>query len=174
ALLGEAVLREGPVDGVDDLSVVVQIFQDLFRAVGKGPSSRFKLGGHPVALQVSYPADHEVTVLADEPGRTLAWSRVDHALLPLLAQQHLVEPRHALGLDLVLQLCLKLDLALVAQFPCHQLARPMADAVGDIVAGNIEDVAVIEHTADDDVGVGMAGRPRSNRAGWPDPIPSGA
>jgi hypothetical protein len=54
ALLGEAVLREGPVDGVDDLGAVVQILQDLFRAVGKGPSSRLKLGGHSVALQVPY------------------------------------------------------------------------------------------------------------------------
>ena len=141
---------------VDDLIAVVQIFQDLLRAVGKGPSSRLKLGGHSVALQVPYPADHEVTVLADEEGRALPWSQVDHALLLLLAQEHLVEPGHALGLDLVLQLCLKLDLALVTQFPGDQLARPVADAVGDIVAGNVEDAAVIEHAADDDVGVRMA------------------
>jgi hypothetical protein len=32
----------------------------------------------------------------------------------------------------------------------------MADAVGDIVAGNIEDAAIIEHAPDDDVGVRVA------------------
>ena len=81
------------MDGVDDLSAVVQIFQDLFRAVGKGPSSRLKLGGQSVALQVPYPADHEVTVLTYEEGRTFPWPQVDHPLLSLLAQKHLVEPR---------------------------------------------------------------------------------
>ena len=45
ALLGETVPGERPMDRVDDLIAVVQILQDLLRAVGKGPSSRLKLGG---------------------------------------------------------------------------------------------------------------------------------
>src|SRR5262249_27235739 len=148
---------ERPMDRVDGLITVVQILQHLLRAVGKGPSSRLKLGCYSIALQVPHPADHEVTVLADEPSRALPGAQVDHALLLLLAQQHLVEPGHALSLDLVLQLCLKLDLALVAQFPGDQLARPVADAMSDVVPGNVENAAVIEDAADDDVGVGMAG-----------------
>ena len=75
-------------------------------------------------------------------------------MLLLLGEQHLVEPSHALGLDLILQLGLELDLALAAQFPGDELARPMADAMGDIVASDVKDAAVIEHAADDDVGVG--------------------
>ena len=157
ALLGKAIPGERPVHRVDGLIAVVQILQHLLRAVGKGPSSRLKLGGHSVALQVPHPADHEVTVLPDQPGRAFPRPQVDHALLLLLAQQHLVEPGHPLGLDLVLQLCLKLDLALVTQFPGDQFARPVADAMGDVVAGDVEDAAVIEHAADDDVGVGMTG-----------------
>jgi hypothetical protein len=86
----------------------------LLGAVGKRPSSRLKLGCYSIALQVPDPADHDVTVLPYEPGRSLPGSQVDHALLLLLAQEHLVEPGHALGLDLVLQLGLKLDLTLVA------------------------------------------------------------
>ena len=116
-----------------------------------------------------HPADHEVAVLADEESRALPRSQVDHALLLLLAQQHLVEPGHPLGLDLVLQLCLKLDLTLVPQFPGDQFARPVADAMGDIVAGNIEDAAVIKHAADDDMGVGMAGVVMVDR----DPVEAG-
>ena len=158
------------MDRVDGLIAVVQILQDLLRAVGKGPSSWLKLGCYSIALQVPHPADHEVTVLPDEEGRAFPWSQVDHALLLLLAQQHLVEPGHPLGLDLVLQLCLKLDLALVTQFPGDQLARPVADAMGDIVAGDVEDAAVIEHAADDDVGVGMAGVVMVDR----DPVEAGS
>ncbi len=145
------------MDRVDGLIAVVQIHQDLLRAVGKRPSPRLKLGCYSIALQVPHPADHEVTVRADEEGRALPGSQVDHALLPLLAQEHLVEPGHPLGLDLVLQLRLKLDLTLVTQFPGYQLARPVADAIGDIVSGNVENAAVIKDATHDDVGVGMAG-----------------
>ena len=169
ALLGEVTLGECPVDRVDGLIAVVQILQHLLRAVGKGPSSRLKLGGHSVALQVPYPVDHEVTVLPDQPGRAFPRPQVDYALLLLLAQQHLVEPGHPLGLHLVLQLGLKLDFALMTQFPGHQFARPVTDAMGDVVAGNVEDTAVIEHAADDDVGVGMAGVVMVDR----DPVEAG-
>ena len=144
ALLGEAIPGEGPVDGVDDLCAAVQTFQDLFRAVGNDPSSRLKLGGHSVALQVPYPADHQVAVFADEEGRSFPWPQVNHLLLALLAQQHLVEPSHPLGLDLVLQLGLKLDFAL-AQFARDEFARPVADAMGDVVPGDVEDAAIIKH-----------------------------
>src|SRR5207244_12337075 len=72
-------------------------------------------------------------------------------------------------LDLILQFCLELDLALVTQFPGDQLACPVADAMGDVVAGDIEDAAVIEHAADDDVGVGMAGVVMVDR----DPVEAG-
>ena len=48
-------------------------------------------------------------------------------MLPLLAQERLIEPGQTLGLDLVLQLGLEFDFALVAQFPGDQLARPVAE-----------------------------------------------
>ena len=86
-LLGETILGEGPVDRVDDLIAVVHILQDLLGPLGKGPSSRLNLGGHSVALQVPYPADHEVTVLTHEEGRTFPWPQIDHALLLLLGQE---------------------------------------------------------------------------------------
>lgn len=45
----------------------------------------------------------------------------------------------------------------VTQFPGDQLGRPVADTVGDIVAGNVQDAAIIKHAPDDDVGARMAG-----------------
>jgi hypothetical protein len=119
--------------------------QDLLGAVGKDPSPRLKLGGQSVTFQVLDPADHEVTVLADEESRTLPWPQVDHALLVPFAQQHLVEPGQTLGLDLVLEFGLELDLALVTQFPGDQLAGPVADAMGDVVPGDVQDAAIIKH-----------------------------
>ena len=58
----------------------------------------------------------------------------------------------------------------MTQFPGHQFARPVTDAMGDVVAGNVEDAAVVEHAADDDVGVGMAGVVMIDR----DPVELGA
>jgi hypothetical protein len=168
-LLDETIPGERPMDRVDGLIAVVQILQDLLRAIGQGPSSRLKLGGYSIALQVPDPADHQVVVFADEPSRSFSWPQVDHPLLLLLAQKHPVEPGHPLGLDLVLKLGLELDLALVTQFPGDELARPVADAMGDVVAGNVEDAAVIKDAADDDVGVGMASVVMVNR----DPVEPG-
>src|SRR5205085_13247 len=44
----------------------------------------------------------------------------------------------------------------VTQFPGDQFTRTVADTIGDIVAGNVEDAPVIKHAPDDDVGVRMA------------------
>jgi len=49
------------------------------------------------------------------------------------------------------------DLGLGPKLQRHQLARPVTDAIGDAVPGDVEDAAVIECAADEDVGVGMAG-----------------
>ena len=43
------------------------------------------------------------------------------------------------------------------QFQRDQFARPVADAMGDIVARDVENLAIIGDAPDDDVGMGMAG-----------------
>ena len=48
-------------------------------------------------------------------------------------------------------------LGLPAQLPGDDLAGPLPDAVGDVVAGDVEGLAVVGDAPDDDVGVGMAG-----------------
>ncbi len=44
-------------------------------------------------------------------------------------------------------------LGLRPEFQRDDLARPLADAVGDIVAGDVEDAAVVDDAAHDDMGV---------------------
>nr|WP_246722080.1 hypothetical protein [Methylosinus sp. H3A] len=78
-------------------------------------------------------------------------------MFALLGEQHLVEPRQPLRRNFVRELRLKLDLALMAELQRDELARPVTNAMRDIVAGDIEDAAVVEHAPDDDVGVRMAG-----------------
>ena len=43
------------------------------------------------------------------------------------------------------------------QLQGDEFARPMADAMGDVVAGDVENLAVVGDAPDHDVGVGMAG-----------------
>ena len=78
-------------------------------------------------------------------------------MFPLLGDQHLVEPGQPLGVHLARQLASDFDLALMPKLQGDQLARPVADAMGDIVAGDIQNLAVASDAPDDDVGMGMAG-----------------
>jgi hypothetical protein len=75
----------------------------------------------------------------------------------LLGDQHPVEPGEAIGIHLPLKLLRHLKLALPAQFPGNNLAGPFANAVGDIVAGDVEGLAVLGDTAHEDMGVRVAG-----------------
>ena len=75
----------------------------------------------------------------------------------LLGDEHPVEAREALGVHLALELAADLLLGLPAQLQRHDLARPLADGVGDVVAGDVEDLSVLGHAAHQDVGVRVAG-----------------
>ena len=78
-------------------------------------------------------------------------------MLPLLGDQHPVEPGQPFGIHLGRQLAGDIKLGLRPEFQRHQFARPVADAMGDVVAGDVEDAAIVEDAADDDMGVGVAG-----------------
>jgi hypothetical protein len=75
----------------------------------------------------------------------------------LLGDQHAVEPGEAIGSHLPLKLLRYLELALPAQFPGHDLAGPFANAVGDVVAGDVEGLAVLRDAAQEDMGVRVTG-----------------
>ena len=60
-------------------------------------------------------------------------------------------------LHLVPELLLHLPFALHAEFERDDLGRAVTDAMGDVVAGDVQDLPVIGHAADDDVAVRVAG-----------------
>lgn len=81
-----------------------------------------------------------------------------------------VEARQAFGLDFVLQLPLHFLLGLRTEVAGQHLARPMPDAVGKIVTGDVEDFSVLGDAAHDDMDVRMtsvvmiSGHPIERRA----------
>lgn len=70
-----------------------------------------------------------------------AGPEVDAAPLFLLCQQHPVEAGRPLRSHLGPELVSNIYLGLRAEFQRHQFAGAMADAVGDIIAGDVEHLA---------------------------------
>ena len=157
ARLGQPMIGERPVHGLYDIAPLAELPKRRFGAVGQNPPPGLSFSGEAIALQPLHPSGHQRAAFPDEIACTFARSEVDRALVALLGQQHPVEPGQPLGVHLAPELGLELDLALVTQFQGDQFARPEADAVGNIVARNIEDLAVVGDTPDQDVGMRVAG-----------------
>jgi len=145
------------VHGLDDIVAIGKLLQGGLGVVRDSQLPGLNLICQSVALQVLDPRNHEPAVLTKRIGRSCSRPQVNNSPLALLGSEHLVEPSPPLRLNLRLQFGLKFELALVSQFQRHQLGSPMTDAVGDIVSGDIEDTASLQDTANDNVGMRMAG-----------------
>ena len=126
-------------------------------AVGDGPASWLGFGGEVVAFQLLRPVDQQMPVGADGVALGGVGPQVHDAVLPLLGDQHPVEPGQSFGVHFGRQLAGDIKLGLRPEFQRHQFARPMADAMGDVVAGDVEDTAIVENTPNDHMGMGVAG-----------------
>ena len=115
------------------------------------------LSRQPHALELARPLDQQGAVLTERVAHVLVGPQVGELLCLLLGDQHPVEPGEAIGIHLPLKLLRYLQLGLPAQFQRHDLAGALANPVGDVVAGDVEGLAVLGDAAHDDVGVGMAG-----------------
>jgi hypothetical protein len=155
--VGEVMVRQRSMDGIYGVVVRLQSLECGLDAIGDNQAPGPGLGREAIAFQALHPVDEEVTVFPDQIGQSLARPKINEAMLPLLGDQHPVEPRQPFCVDLAGKLLGHVDLALVTQFPGHEFARPVADPVGDVVAGDVQNFAVAGDAAHDDVGVGMAG-----------------
>src|ERR1700724_2609351 len=97
------------------------------------------------------------SILTEGVAHVLVGAQVGKLPPLLLGDQHPVEPGEAIGIHLPLELLRDLQLGLPAQFPGHNLAGALANAIGDIVAGDIEGLAVVGDAAHEDMGVRVAG-----------------
>ena len=157
AVFFEAVGCERPMHGLDDIVAIGEFLQGRLGTIRDHPLPGLNLARQAITFQEFHPADHDPAVLAKCVGRPFPRPQVNHSPLVLLGREHLVEPRPPLRLNLRLQLGLKFELALVSEFQRHQFGSPMADAMGDIVSCDIQDTALLQDAADDDVGMRMAG-----------------
>jgi hypothetical protein len=120
------------------------------------PFAGLDLGRQPHALQLARPLDQEGSILAEGVAHVLVGTQVGKLPPLLLGDQHPVEPGEAIGSHLPLKLLRYLELGLPAEFPSHNLAGPFANAIGDVVAGDVEDFAVLRDAAHEDMGVRVA------------------
>jgi hypothetical protein len=167
--VGEAVFGQRPVYDLDRVQAGTHGLQHRLGAVGHDPPPWLRFGREAIAFQALHTVDQDMTILPDQVRLSLTRPEVDDTVLLLLGDHHPVDPGQPLGVHLAGELLSHLDLALVAQFPGHQVARPVTDPVGDVVARDVEDLAVAGDAPHDDVGVGMAGVVMVHR----DPIETG-
>jgi hypothetical protein len=170
AKLGDAVVGQRLVHRLNDVIAPAKLLQDFLRAAGDEPAPGLDLDGQAEAFQPLGAADQEVPILADEVALALAGPEVDDAVLTSLRHQHPVKPGDPLGLHFAGELAAQFQFTLMPELARDQLARPVAYPVGDIVARDVENLAVVGHAAHDDVRVRMAGVVMVDR----DPVEAGA
>jgi hypothetical protein len=157
ALISEAAVGERAVHGLDDVVPLAQRLQGRLGLLGDGPAPRLDLGGEVVAFQPLRAVDQQMSVGPNRVALGYVRPQVHDAALLLLGNQRPVEPGQPLRLHLLAEFVLKVDLGLRPEFQRDQFACSVADAMGDVIPGDVEDAAIVEDAAHDDAGMGMAG-----------------
>ncbi len=157
AVLGQSLALQRPVHGLDDVAAFAKLPQNWFGLWRHDPAAGVDLSRQPHALQLACPVDQQRAVLAERVEHVLVGAQVGELLASLLRDQHPVEPGEAVGVHLALQALCHLLLGLAAQLQGDDLARPLANAMGDVVAGDVESLAVVGDAPNDDVGVRVSG-----------------
>src|SRR6266567_8545010 len=101
------------------------------------PFASLDLSRQPHALQLARPLDQQRAVLTERVAHVLVGTQVGELPPLLLGDQHPVEPGEAIGIHFPLKLLRYLQLGLPAELQRNDLAGAFANAVGDIVAGDV-------------------------------------
>src|SRR6266851_3865727 len=149
----QPVAFQRPVHGLDDVAALAEFPQDRLGLWRHDPTSRFNLGRHPHTLQLARPINQQCPVLAERVAHVVLGTQIVELMLPLLGDQHPVEPGETIGIDLTLKLLRHLELGLAAQLQGDDLAGSLTDAVGDVVASNVEGLAVVAAPVEEGVAV---------------------
>lgn len=129
------------------------------------------LGGQAHALQLARPPDQQRPILSQALEHVSIGPEVGElGAAPPLGEQHAIEAREPICIDLPLQATGHLLLGLAAEFSGHDLACPFPDAMSDVVARDVKCLTIIGHTPNDDVGRITAEKVVINR----DPVEPGA
>src|SRR5467141_656481 len=152
------------VHGLDDIAALAHLAQGGLQLFAQLPAARRGLAGKPHSLQLAKPRQPQPAV------GDAAWigRRVPeiHETLAGLGDQRPVDASEAILIDLGRELALLLDRGDRTEFERHQLARPFANAMGDVIAIDDQILAQLIPAVDDDMNMRMAGIKMAHR----DPI----
>ena len=139
----------------DDVAALTQLAKSRLQAVAQGPDPWRLFGREPHAPELLQSPETRGTV-RDVP---LVGRRVAKVEKPLshLFDQGAIDPGEAILVELDRQLLLSFELADRPEFQGHQLARPLSDAMRNVVAVDDQVLAPFVASVDDDMDVGMAG-----------------
>ena len=151
----DALSLQSPVHGLDDVAALAQLAQGRLQLFAQLPAAGRRLGGEPHPLQLAKPGQPQRAIgNAARIGR-----RVPQIEVPLagLSDQRPVEAGEAILIDLGREFAPLFEFGDRTKFEGHQLARPLANAMGDVVAIDHQILAELVPAVDDDVDVRMAG-----------------
>ena len=151
----QAIGLQRLVHVADDVAALAHLAQGRLHALAQFPNARRVLGRQPHLVQLGETAQAKRPVeLAARLGRLLA--KVEEPIVGFLDHSP-VDAGETVLVDLGRQLAGLLDLGDGAKLQRGQFARPLADAVGEIVAVDDKVLAQVILAAHDDMHMGMAG-----------------
>src|SRR6266852_3230483 len=151
----EALRLQHLVHGLDDIAALAQLTQGGLQLFTQLPAARRGFAGKPHSLQLAKPRQPQCAVGdAARIGRRVPEV---HAPLAGLGDQRPIDASEAILIDLGRELALLLDLGDRTEFERHQLACPLANAMGDVVAIDDQILVQLISAVDDDVNMRMAG-----------------
>src|SRR5216684_2481881 len=143
------------VHGLDDIAALAHLAQGGLQFFAQLPAARRGLAGKPHSLQLAKPRQPQRAVGdAARIGRRVPEV---HETLAGLGDQRPIDPGEAVLIDLGRELALLLDRGDRTAFERHQLACPLANAMGDVIAVDDQILVQLISAVDDDMDMGMAG-----------------
>src|SRR6266849_6216456 len=151
----EALRLQHLVHRLDDVSALAQFAQGGLQPFAQLPAAWRLFGGesHPLELAKSRQPQCAVGDAA-RIGRRVPEV---HETLAGLGDQRPIDAGEVVLIDLGRELALLLDRGDRTEFERHQLACPLANAMGDVIAVDDQILAQLISAVDDDMNMGMAG-----------------
>src|SRR6516164_2277565 len=140
---------------LDDVAALAQLAQGRLQFFAQLPAARRYLAGKSHCLQLAKPRQPQRAVGdAARVGRRVPEV---HETLASLSDQRTVDADEAVLIDLGRELTLLLDCADRTEFQHHELTRPLANTMGDVVAVDEQILAQLIPAVDDDMDVRVPG-----------------
>src|SRR6266852_8323244 len=143
------------VHGLDDIAALAHLAQRGLQLFAQLPAAWRGLAGKPHSLQLAKSRQPQRAVGdAVRIGRRVPEV---HETLAGLGDQRPIDAGEAILINLGRELALPLDRGNRTEFERHQLACPLANAMGDVIAVDDQILVQLISAVDDDMDMGMAG-----------------